>query len=128
MIQTILGWIYKILNLAQQVRVLVHRAYLSSGTDCYFINVTNRSPSRDAEVTHVWFACNPDIHVLNHQRPLPRRLRPEESWETWIEVNKFPDTIRENAFTFARVRLSNGRVINSKRNTNVPGEGYIPGG
>jgi hypothetical protein len=128
MVQTVLGWLFKIIGLRQSVRVLCHRAFLlTNGPECYFINVTNLSPQRDAEVTHVWVACGNDIHVLNPSRPLPRRLRPEESWETWIEVNKVPPDVREAVFDLVRVRLSNGRVIKSKKNENVPSAGFVPG-
>jgi hypothetical protein len=108
--------------------LLCHRAdLLPLGEDCYFINVTNLSLQRDAEVTHVSIQCEKDIPVLNALRTLPRRLRPEESWETWIEVKTLPPSIRDDAFKLARVRLSNGRIIKSKENKNVPTAGYVPG-
>lgn len=128
MVQTILEWLFKMIGLRQAVRVLCHRAdLLPQGEDCYFINVTNLSLQRNAEVTHVWIQCEKDIPVLNAFRTLPRRLRPEESWETWIEANKLPPSIRDDAFKLARVRLSNGRIIKSTENTNVPIAGYVPG-
>lgn len=127
MIDTVLGWLFKIVNLVRHVRVRTHRAYLPPNVDCYFINVTNLSPQRDAEITHVWMASDPEVHVLNLQRQLPRRLRPEESWETWIEVDRLPENVRETAHALARVRLSTGSVIKSKRNENVPPIGSIPG-
>jgi hypothetical protein len=127
--QTILEWLFKIVGLRQAIRVLCHRAVLlPQGGDCYFINVTNLSLQRDAEVTHVWIQCEKNIPVLNALRILPRRLRPEESWKTWIEVNKLPPSIRDDAFKLARVRLSNGRIIKSTENRNVPTAGHVPGG
>jgi hypothetical protein len=99
--------VQSILGLRQQIRVLVHRAVLLHNyTGCYFMNVTNKSLSRDVETTHVWFAGDPEIHVLNPQRVLPRRLRPDESWETWIEARLLPTSVRDTAHTLARVRLS----------------------
>ncbi len=128
MIQTVLEWLFRIIGLRQSVRVLCHRAFfLPNGPECYFINVTNLSLQRDAEVTHAWMACDNELPMLNPSRPLPRRLRPEESWETWIEVNNLPASVRDGAFNLARVRLSNGRVIKSKKNMNVPSAGYVPG-
>ena len=128
MIQTVLEWIFKIIGLQQSVRVLCHRAFfLPNGPECYFINVANLSLQRDAEITHVWLDSDEQIHVLNPSRPLPRRLKPEETWETWIEVNTLPLSIREDAYTLARVRLSNGRIMKSKKNEDVPSAGYIPG-
>src|SRR5437667_832841 len=127
MVQTILDWLFKILGLRQSIRVLCHRAhFLPNGPECYFINVTNLSPQRDAELTHVWVAGDVDIPVLNPSRLLPHRLRPDESWETWIEVNRLPVRVRETAFNLARVRLSNGRVIKSKENKDVPSAGFVP--
>ena len=128
MIETVLEWLFKIIGLKQSVRVLCHRAFfLPNGPECYFINVTNLSPQRDAELTHVWIERGNKIHVLNPSRPLPQRLRPEETWETWIEVGRLPIPVREDAFKLARVRLSNGRIIKSKKNENVPTAGYVPG-
>lgn len=128
MVQTMLGWAYKIIGLAQHVKVQCHRAYiLPNGPECYFINVRNASPQRDAEVTHVWITGESDIHVINQARPLPRRLKPEESWETRVEVGLLPAEIREDAYCLARVRLSNGKVLKSNRNKDVPSAGFIPG-
>ena len=64
---------------------------------------------------------------MNPQRPLPRRLRAEESWETWIETADLPDGLGEEVFSLARVRLSNGRILRSQRNTAVPSTGFVPG-
>jgi len=128
MVQTVLQWLFKIIGLKQRVRVLCHRAFLLPiGPECYFINVTNLSWQRDVEITHVWMTCPEDIHVINPSRPLPRRLKPEESWETWIEINGLPAPTKENAFCLARVRLSHGKVLHSQKNTNVPSAGFIPG-
>ena len=128
MIETVIEWLFKIFSLKQSVRVLCHRAFfLPNGPECYFINVTNLSLQRDAEVTHVWIESGNEIPVLNLSRPLPRRLRPEETWETWIEVERLPIPVREDAFKLARVRLSNGRIIKSKKNENVPIAGYVAG-
>jgi len=125
--QLLLGWVFKIIGLGQQARVLCHRGFLPTNTDCYFVNVTNLSLKRDLEVTHVWFECRSQVNVLNHQRPVPRRLQPDESWETWIEAERIPQEFRENFHRLARVRLSNGRIIKSKLNRNVPSEGFVPG-
>jgi len=128
MVQTVLGWVFKCLGLYQSVKVQCHRAILLPNiSECYFINVRNASPQRDIEVTHVWIAAASDIHVVNPVRPLPRRLKPDESWETWIELCKLPANIRENAYCLARVRLSNNKVLKSKMNISVPGAGFIPG-
>ncbi len=125
--QTVLGWIFKLLHLRQEVRVLCHHAYLRPSAGCYFVNVTNLSLSRHVQITHVWFKCEPEVHVLNPERPLPRLLRPEESWETWIEADKLPHSMGDQVYTMARVRLSNGRIFKSKLNEDVPSAGFVPG-
>ena len=131
MIQTVLAfreWIFKIIGQIQFVRVLCHRAFfLPNGPECYFINVVNLSLQRYAEITHVWLESDEQIPVLNPSRPLPRRLKPEETWETWIVVDTLPQSIREDAYTLARVRLSSGRIMKSIKNDDVPNAGYVPG-
>jgi hypothetical protein len=93
---------------------------------CYFINATNLS-DREIEITHIWFDCDPDIHVMQPDRPLPKRLKPDETWETWIEAYRVPDACGE-PFTLARARLSTGVIVTSEKNENVPSQGFIPGG
>lgn len=50
----------------------------------YFVKVTNLSSARDVVITHVWFEAAPTVHPLLRERPLPQRLRPDETWEAWI--------------------------------------------
>lgn len=128
MIQIVLQWLFKTIQLTQRLRVLCHRAVmLPGGPECYFINVTNISLQRDVEITHVWMDCSDELPVLNPLRPLPRRIKPEESWETWIAMNSLPQSVRDDGYDLARVRLSNGRIFKSKENKNIPGAGYVPG-
>lgn len=128
MVQTVLDWLFRIIQWQRHVQVLTHRAsLLPNGPECYFINVTNLSPQRSIEVTHVWMACSTQIHVLNVMRPLPHRLEPDASWETWIQVSVLPESCRDNAFKLARVRLSDSKVLRSQKNLNVPAAGFVPG-
>ena len=111
----------------RKVRVLVHPAVFRGDlTPCYFVNVTNLSRDREVEVTHVWFDVDSPVHVLRPERPLPVRLRGDESWETWIEFAKLVHA--SNPETLARVRLSSGKIIKSRLNPDVPTEGFVPGG
>lgn len=111
----------------RRVRVRVHLAYFAAGgVPCLFVNVVNLSSGRDVEVTHVWFDVEPRVDVLLPERPLPVRLRPDESWEAWVEAAKVMSV--PNPETRARVRLSSGRVIKSRRNRDVPPMGFVPGG
>lgn len=90
-----------------------------------FLNVANRSPA-DVEITRVWFEDgSADVEVSNPERPLPRRLRPEESWETWCPLSLFKATQVER---LGRVRLSSGKVFRSKPRRDVAPYGRIPGG
>jgi hypothetical protein len=59
---------------------------------------------------------------------LPKRLKPDETWETWVEVNKIPRELHEDAYTLARVRLSTGNIIKSVKNIEIPESGIVPGG
>ena len=69
------------------MRVLVHRAvFLPTSPEHYVIKVTNLSARREIEITHLWFATNPPAHILNPHRPLPARLRLDETFETWAPV------------------------------------------
>jgi hypothetical protein len=109
-------------QLRRRVRVRVHRAYFSGSlTEHYFINLTNLSAKRDVVVTHIWFS-DPAFHVINPARPLPRRLTLDETWETWVPVA----LIGDGGETRARVRLSNGKVVRSRRGRPPP-FGSVPG-
>jgi len=128
-IATLLAWAREAFLGRRQVRLRVHRAFLvASGHECYFVNLTNLSRDRDVEVTHIWFECGPQIPVVQPDRPLPKRLRPDETWETWLEVSRLPVPVRDDAFTLVRAQLSTGKVLKSKRNTAVPNSGVVPGG
>jgi hypothetical protein len=106
----------------------VHRAHLAaSDQECFFINLTNRSSTRDLEVTHVWFQTDHQIQGLQPERPLPVRLKPDQSWETWIPVASLPQAFLPDAQTLARARLSSGAVVTSKPNINVPDSGSVAG-
>lgn len=113
----------------RRVRLTVHRAvFTSNGLECFFINATNLSENQELEVTHVWLDTHPQIPVLQRDRPLPRRLKPNESWETWIEVSQVPADLHESIYTLARARLSHGQILKSKKNADVPETGEVPGG
>ncbi len=113
----------------RHIRLTVHKACFRGSTRaCYFINATNLSRNREVEITHVWFDVKPQVAALQASRPLPKRLKPDETWETWIEVAELPYGLAEGAFTLARARLSTGTIIKSKRNNDVPEQGPVPGG
>jgi hypothetical protein len=113
----------------RDVRVLVHAAmHLDTEQICFFVNVTNLSPARDVEITHVWLDDRARLPVFNAERPLPRRLRPDESWETWLPWVHVPPDLLSTALASFRVRLSTGATIKSSPNRDVPHIGDIPGG
>src|SRR3972149_2529109 len=110
-IATPLGWARDAFLGRRQVVLKVHRAILIEGhRDCYFVNVTNHSRDREVEVTHIWFECEPRVHVLQRDRPLPKRLRADETWETWLDVSLLPPAVRDVSFKLARARLSTDKV------------------
>ena len=111
------------------VRFTVHRAFfLRSGRECFFLNVANLSRTREIEITHMWLDTTPQIAALEIDRPLPKRLKPDESWETWIDVARLPAESLELAFRLGRLRLSTGTIIKSKKSAKVPPQGTVPGG
>jgi hypothetical protein len=118
------------INQDRIVKLRVHRAYFTGNPqEYYFVNVTNLSANRSVEVTHVWYQ-DTIHHIPVHQtsRPLPVRLKPDQSWETFIAIHTLPELFRENAHNFFRTRLSTGDVVRSERNVNVPPIGVVPGG
>jgi hypothetical protein len=122
-------WLWSLVTGRRRLRLAVHRAFfLATGQECYFVNATNLSKTREIEITHVWFDTTPPVHLLRPERPLPKRLKPDETWETWIEVSAIPGVEISQAFTLGRARLSNGKIIKSCENRNVPPVGQVPGG
>jgi hypothetical protein len=134
-IPTVLDWSFRILGLTTHVRVRTHMAQFvaapggTGGEVALFINVTNVSLSQEAELTHVWVegqtAQVPPDHL---DRPLPVRLRPKQTWETWITLNALSAAGIADPGNAARARLSDGRVIKGKPDKNVPHFGHVPGG
>jgi hypothetical protein len=125
-------WPFAALTGYRQVRVTVHRAYFTKTNPrvwAYFINVTNLCHDREIEITHVWLTVEPDVYASPPERPLPKRLKPDEAWETWIEERHVPNEFRGSAaFRLGRVRLSTGWTASSKENKDVPHVGHPPGG
>jgi hypothetical protein len=110
----------------RRVRALIHRAiFLPTSTEHFFLKVTNLSETREVEITHIWFATEPPVHVLNSARPLPTRLRLDETFETWVPVAEVPHV--PNVEFLGRIQLSNGKVVKSRLNRNVPPVGYVAG-
>lgn len=100
----------------QRVRLVVHRAPWhvdgrAPGRDCWFITATNTSANENVEITAVWFESAPRRFVERRQRRLPVTLRPGENWDIWIETEKLPDAVRDEAHALARVRLATGTVL-----------------
>jgi hypothetical protein len=122
---------WKIIDRRRKIRFTVHRAYfLAVGVECYFLNITNLSPTKEIEITHVYFleTNGNQIPVIQPDRPLPKRLRPDEPWETWIRVEQIPSSLGPAPFKRARLRLSTGKITSSRFNKNVPHFGEVPGG
>jgi len=108
------------------VKVGVHRAFFLGGREpYYFVKVTNRSSTRDVEITHAWFEGDPKVHMILPQRPLPKRLRPDEQWECWTPAAAMRHV--RNVERAARVQLTSGKVVKSRRDTDLPELGYIAG-
>ena len=110
----------------RRATVKVHLAeYVESGLEAYFINVVNLSERRDIEITHVWFDTSPQIPVFQKERPLPKRLKPDEVWETWIEASRLPPHVKD-AYGGFRVRLSTGKVLGRRATKMFPRPAWFP--
>lgn len=104
-----------------RVRVTVRRSLWEPsagqpGRDCYFIALRSAAEV-DVLVTQVWFECEPRVFVDRRQRRLPKVLAAGETWETWLEVDKLPGSVRDRAHELARVRLASGTVLKAGRAT-----------
>ena len=84
------------------------------GRECYFIALRSAAEV-DVLVTQVWFECEPRAFVDRRQRRLPKVLAAGETWETWLEVDKLPEDVRDRARELARVRLASGTVLKAGR-------------
>jgi TIR domain len=126
------AWASAVLDEAdrRKARVTVHIASFESRplVPAAFVNITNLSENRDIVITHVWFEATPRVFAVPTDRPLPVRLKPDETWETWIDLRSLPSAIQGNPFGMARVRLSTGHVFSSVENVDVPERGFVPGG
>ena len=110
----------------RRVRVLVHRAmFLGNPTWYYFVKVTNLSHDREVVIEHAWFDTNPRFDIITdaYGKPLPARLRLDETWEAAVPVSALPST--PNVERLARVRLSNGKIVKSRLNRHVPPTGTV---
>lgn len=127
MIDTILGWLWKLLSLARSIRVTAHLGRLPErDLDCCFVTVRNLSPYRKAVVTEVWFQAQIPIPVLNNERPLPKVIAAEEVWETWVPLQALPEQLRAHPETLARIKLSDGKTLSAHANPDVAPAGHVP--
>ncbi len=111
----------------RRIRVLVHRANVEeSQKEAFFITITNMTLDREIEITNVWFNSSPKIQVVHEDKKLPKVLKPNETWDTWMYVSKLASAYHRYAFTMVRVRLSNGSLAYSERNLNPVEKGAVP--
>lgn len=114
----------------RRVRFRTHIAVFG-GSDVpqVFLNLTNLSTRRGIEVTHVWVeGDSQQIPAIRSERPLPKHLDPDESWETWIALADIPEPARVDVLRRGRARLSTGRTVRSRPDPGVPSMGSVPGG
>jgi hypothetical protein len=118
-------WVADLVRGRRHVRVLVHRAFfLPESPEHYFVKVVNLS-SREIEITHIWFDTNPQLPIVNRARPLPARLRPDETFETWVPVAEVPNV--PSVERLGCVLLSSGKIVTSRLNERVPPVGHLGG-
>jgi hypothetical protein len=115
----------------RHVRVRTHYAFPEGSIEPLLMNNVVKLGTRPIAVTHVWLALEPERHVANPHRPLPRMLDPDEPWETWVVLSALDSQVSlapSALLRSARVRLSTGRTVKARANRNVPGFGAVPGG
>ena len=129
MLEKLLSFLVGFLQDFRGVRFRSHCAFFAATDEEHiFLTITNLSRNREIEVTHVWLALSPQVSAVPPQRPLPKRLRPDEVWETWVPLRAVPPHLLPQALSLGRMRLSTGRVFKARPDTDVPFEGYGPGG
>jgi hypothetical protein len=127
-IEKILDLVGPELLVRRRLRFTVHRAaFLNTGREAFFLNATNLSKEREVELTHVWLASSPPIAAIQPERPLPKRLKPDETWETWIYTDQIPLPLRKSVVSLARARLSTGKQVKAQPNLDGPPIGAVPG-
>ena len=102
----------------------MHLAFFQEESEpFYFVKVTNVSQMRGIEITHVWFEAHPRVDVLLTERPLPARLRFDETWEGWAPRTRLAGA--SNVEWLGRVlvtggsRRKSGRIVKSRPNKDV---------
>lgn len=122
----------------RKVRLTVHRAYHQPGIamdwgagvvalpdeEHYFVTVTNASHDRAIEVTHVWFATEPSVPIVD--AALPKRLEYDSRWGTSIPVAKVPGNPDDVVWLARCSVLPDDKVIRSRPRRNVPPIGTVP--
>jgi hypothetical protein len=98
---------------------------IESSAEYFFIKMTNLSPQRELEVTHLWFETQPRYDYMSTERPPPFRLRSDETVEVWVAVS---EVARHDKLEYqARARLSNGKVVKSRVDRKMPPTGLTAG-
>ena len=111
----------------RRIRVLVHRAVLEDKQkEAFFITVTNLTLDREIVITNIWFNSNLRVHVIRNDRLLPKKLKPNETWDTSLPINKLPLGYHPYAFKMVRARLSNGTLAYSEENLTHPEKEIVP--
>jgi hypothetical protein len=99
---------------------------IEASPEHFFIKMTNLSPQRELEVTHLWFETQPRYDYMSTERPPPFRLRPDETVEVWVAVSGVAH--RDKLEYQVRVRLSSGKIVKSRVDRKMPPVGRVAGG
>lgn len=126
----VLGWLWKLLGLMQDVVARAHIGVLVEPEDqqgnYYFLTVTNCSLRRDVVVTHVIFdAGGVEVPVVNSHIKMPAQICPEQVWHTHLRLDALPLKYQYGAEDRFVVSLSSGKRVRSKRAENVPSAGLF---
>ncbi len=126
----LLGWLWKLLGLLQDVVAKAHIGTLVEPEEqrgnYYFLTVTNRSPKRNAVVTHVTFdADGTELPMINSYIKMPAEIRPEQVWHTHFRLDALLPKYQQGAEDRFIVHLSSGKRVRSEMAENVPGAGIF---
>jgi hypothetical protein len=67
------------------------------------------------------------VHLLLKERPLPKRLRPDETWEAWIPAADLAHAQDVERLGRVLMTAKRNRVVKSRPNTETPPAGFVPG-
>jgi hypothetical protein len=89
-----------------------------------FLQVVNKSLTRDIELSHASFAGASDALLMTLFPPMPTRLRPEAKWEGWVNAN-WLSNVADVGHAGRAVITGREKPFKSRPCKHVPDTGYV---